>query len=49
MTIVSVFLDTNIVIYLIERTPDLGTVAANVVQDLIVQGQRLVVSDLVGW
>lgn len=43
----SVFLDTNIVVYLIERTPDLGTVAANVVHNLIVRGQRLVVSDLV--
>ncbi|MGO8688457.1 MAG: type II toxin-antitoxin system VapC family toxin [Thermoguttaceae bacterium] len=47
MTIVSVFLDTNIVIYLVERTPDLGRVAAQYIQDLIAQGQRLVVSDLV--
>jgi uncharacterized protein len=45
--VVSVFLDTNVVIYLIERTPDLGTVAANAVQDLIAHGERLVVSDLV--
>lgn len=43
----SVFLDTNIVIYLIERTPGLGRVAEEYVQNLIVQKQRLVVSDLV--
>jgi predicted nucleic acid-binding protein len=43
----SVFLDTNIVIYLIERTPNLGPVAAKCIQSLIIQGQRLVVSDLV--
>jgi predicted nucleic acid-binding protein len=42
-----VFLDTNIVIYLIERTPGLGRVAEEYVQNLIVQKQRLVVSDLV--
>jgi uncharacterized protein len=44
---VSVFLDTNVVVYLVERTPHLGTVAAKRVQDFIGQGQRLVVSDLV--
>jgi uncharacterized protein len=44
---VSVFLDTNIVIYLIERTPDIGPIAARCVQSLIAKGQRLVVSDLV--
>jgi uncharacterized protein len=43
----SVFLDTNIVIYLIERTPDFGPRAAKLVQTLISQSQRLVVSDLV--
>jgi uncharacterized protein len=47
VTIVAVFLDTNIVIYLIERTPHFGAIAATRVQDLIVQGQRLLVSDLV--
>ena len=43
----SVFLDTNVVIYLIERTPYLGKVAAEYTQNLITQGQRLVVSDLI--
>jgi predicted nucleic acid-binding protein len=43
----SVFLDANIVIYLIERTPDRGLAAAKCIQNLIAQGQRLVVSDLV--
>jgi uncharacterized protein len=43
----SVFLDTNVVIYLIEKTPDQGPAAAKRVQNLIEQGQRLVVSDLV--
>jgi predicted nucleic acid-binding protein len=47
VTGVSVFLDTNIVIYLIERTPELGMVAARYIQNLIAEGQRLVVSDLV--
>lgn len=47
MTRVSVFLDTNIVVYLIERTPGLGPVAAKCIQTLITEGQRLVVSDLV--
>lgn len=43
----SVFLDTNVVVYLVERTPHLGTAATKRVQDFISQGQRLVVSDLV--
>lgn len=43
----SVFLDSNIVIYLIERTPDFGPIAAKCIQSLIGQGERLVVSDLV--
>ncbi len=43
----SVFLDSNIVIYLIERTPAFGPIAATCIQSLIGQGQRLVVSDLV--
>jgi uncharacterized protein len=43
----SVFLDANIIIYLIERTPDQGLAAAKCIQNLITQGQRLVVSDLV--
>jgi predicted nucleic acid-binding protein len=43
----SVFLDTNTVIYLIERTPVFGLLAAKCVQSLISQSQRLVVSDLV--
>ena len=43
----SIFLDANIVIYLIERTPDQGLAAAKCIQNLIAQGQRLVVSDLV--
>jgi predicted nucleic acid-binding protein len=47
VTSVSVFLDTNIVVYLIERTPDIGPIAARRVQSLIANGQRLVVSDLV--
>ena len=43
----SVFLDTNIVIYLIERTSDQGLAVAKCIKNLIAQGQRLVVSDLV--
>lgn len=43
----SVFLDSNIVIYLIERTPNQGLAAANYVQSIISQGLRLIVSDLV--
>ena len=43
----SVFLDTNIVIFLVERTPDIGTAAARRVEELIAEGQRLVASDLV--
>lgn len=43
----SVFLDTNIIIYLIEQTPVFGLLAANRVQSLIGEGERLVVSDLV--
>lgn len=43
----SVFLDSNIVIYLIERTPDFGPIAARRIESLLSQGQRLVVSDLV--
>jgi predicted nucleic acid-binding protein len=42
-----VFLDTNVIIYLIEQTPHLGSVAAKRIEDLIIQGQRLLVSDLV--
>jgi uncharacterized protein len=42
-----VFLDTNIVIYLIERTPDFCSRATKYIQSQISQGQRLVVSDLV--
>jgi predicted nucleic acid-binding protein len=41
VTSVSVFLDTNIVVYLIERTPDIGPIAAKRVQSLISNGQRL--------
>jgi len=44
---VSVFLDTNIVVYLIERAPDIGPAAAAHVEVLLSQGERLVVSDLV--
>ncbi len=47
MKVLAVYLDTNVVIYLIERTPDLGTIAAHYVQNLIAKKQRLVVSDLV--
>jgi predicted nucleic acid-binding protein len=47
VTIVSVFLDTNIVIYLIEGAPHLAAVAERYVENLVAQGQRLVVSDLV--
>ena len=43
----SVFLDSNVVIYLIERTPDFGPIAAKCIQSLIGRGERLVVSDLV--
>ena len=43
----AVFLDSNIVIYLVEQTPDLGTAAANRIQSGIADGQRLMVSDLV--
>lgn len=47
MTCVSIFLDTNIVIYLIERIPDLGARATKLIEAQITEGQRLVVSDLV--
>lgn len=43
----SVFLDSNIVIYLIERTPHFGEAATRRVQEIIAQGQRMLVSDLV--
>jgi hypothetical protein len=43
----SVFLDTNIVVYLIERTPDFWPTVAARIQSLLSQGERLVVSDLV--
>ncbi len=43
----SVFLDTNIVVYLIERTPDFWPTVAAHIQSLLSQGERLVVSDLV--
>ena len=47
MKAVPVFLDTNIVVYLIERTPYFGPAAAARTQSLLSQGERLVVSDLV--
>ena len=43
----SVFLDTNIVVYLIERTPGFWPNAVARIQSLLSQGERLVVSDLV--
>ncbi len=43
----SVFLDSNIVIYLIEQTPEFGPIAAKCIQSLIARAERLVVSDLV--
>ena len=47
MKAVSIFLDTNIVVYLIERAPGFGRAAVARVQSLLSQGERLVVSDLV--
>jgi predicted nucleic acid-binding protein len=43
----AIFLDTNVVIYLIEWTPQFGRLAANRIESLLLQGERLVVSDLV--
>ncbi len=43
----SVFLDTNIVIFLVERTPGTGPLAEARVKALLSQGERLVISDLV--
>ena len=43
----SLFLDTNIVVYLIERTPGFWPTAVARIQAQLSQGERLVVSDLV--
>ncbi len=45
--IVSVFLDSNIIIYLIEQTPHFGALVTKRIEDLIAQEQRLLASGLV--